>query len=75
MDKNKEVISEIGWNLKKSYTKLPNILFSELKPDFISNPRVIKVNNKLAAELGLDFSKLTESQISNLFAGNELPPL
>ena len=30
MDKNKEVISEIGWNLKKSYTKLPNILFSEL---------------------------------------------
>ena len=75
MDKNKEVISEIGWNLKESYTKLPNILFSELKPDRINNPRVIKVNNKLAAELGLNFSKLTKSQISNLFAGNELPPL
>ena len=71
--KNNVSLSDSGWNLQSSYTQISDKLFSELKPDAVTNPRTVIVNNELAEKLGLNLKGISEEDLSNLFSGNSLP--
>ena len=71
--KNNVSLSDSGWNLQSSYTQISDKLFSELKPDAVTNPSTVIVNNELAEKLGLNLKGISEEDLSNLFSGNSLP--
>jgi len=71
--KNNVSLSDTGWNLQSNYTQISDKLFSELKPDEVTNPRTVIVNNELAKMLGLNLKGISEKDLSNLFSGNTLP--
>ena len=71
--KNNVSLSDSGWNLQSSYTQISDKLFSELKPDAVTNPSTVIVNNELAKKLGLNLKGISEEDLSNLFSGNSLP--
>ena len=71
--KNNVSLSDSGWNLQSNYTQISDKLFSELKPDEVTNPRTVIVNNELAKMLGLNLKGISEKDLSNLFSGNSLP--
>ena len=71
--KNNVSLSDSGWNLQSNYTQISDKLFSELKPDKVTNPRTVIVNNELAKMLGLNLKGISEKDLSNLFSGNQLP--
>ena len=71
--KNNVSLSDSGWNLQSSYTQISDKLFSELKPDAVTNPSTVIVNNELAERLGLNLKGISEEDLSNLFSGNSLP--
>ena len=71
--KNNVSLSDSGWNLQSSYTQISDKLFSELKPDAVTNPSTVIVNNELAEKLGLNLKVISEEDLSNLFSGNSLP--
>ena len=71
--KNNVSLSVSGWNLQSSYTQISDKLFSELKPDAVTNPSTVIVNNELAEKLGLNLKGISEEDLSNLFSGNSLP--
>ena len=71
--KNNVSLSDSGWNLQSNYTQISDKLFSELKPDEVTNPRTVIVNNELAKMLGLNLKGISEKDLSNLFSGNTLP--
>ena len=70
---NKNKIQNIGFNFEHSYSNLSKNLIKEIKPSFVSNPKLIILNNSLAREINLDFTSLNESEISSLLSGNVLP--
>ena len=71
--KNNVSLSDSGWNLQSSYTQISDKLFSELKPDAVTNPSTVIVNIELAEKLGLNLKGISEEDLSNLFSGNSLP--
>ena len=71
--KNNVSLSDSGWNLQSSYTQISDKLFSELKPDAVTNPSTVIVNNELAEKLGLNLKGMSKKDLSNLFSGNTLP--
>ena len=71
--KNNVSLSDSGWNLQSSYTQISDKLFSELKPDAVTKPSTVIVNNELAEKLGLNLKGISEEDLSNLFSGNSLP--
>ena len=71
--KNNVSLSDSGWNLQSSYTQISDKLFSELKPDAVTNPSTVIVNNELAEKLGLNLKGISEEDLSSLFSGNSLP--
>lgn len=56
-----------------TYTSLPRLFYTQLRPERAPHPRTIIVNEALAESLGLDFSDLTEKEKTALFSGNDLP--
>ena len=71
--KNNVSLSDSGWNLQSNYTQISDKLFSELKPDEVTNPRTVIVNDELAKMLGLNLKGISEKDLSSLFSGNTLP--
>tara|TARA_R110002110_G_scaffold205066_1_gene416701 strand:+ start:97015 stop:98487 length:1473 start_codon:yes stop_codon:yes gene_type:complete len=57
-----------------SYAKLPEAFFSRLAPTPVAAPRMIRTNNSLAEELGIDPQWLASSQAAEVVAGNLVPP-
>ena len=60
-----------GWQFDNSYVRLPAVLYSRVHPVPVADPGLVILNEKLAAELGLDASALKER--ADLFAGNRVP--
>jgi len=56
-----------------SYARLPERFFARVAPTKVSEPRIIKVNHALAAELGLDPAELDSPEGAQVLAGNLLP--
>jgi serine/tyrosine/threonine adenylyltransferase len=55
-----------------SYARLPERFYARLDPTPVSAPRLIKVNEALARELGLDPDMLATPQAVEILAGNRL---
>ena len=64
----------IGWCFDNTYSKLPNTFKEDINPIPVKNPELVILNKDLAEKLNLNFSGLSKSEISELFAGNSLPP-
>jgi serine/tyrosine/threonine adenylyltransferase len=63
----------IGWKFDNSYAHLNELMMTKTYPVYVKNPKLVVLNYGLAKELGLDFSNLTEKELADLFAGNQLP--
>ena len=62
--KNNVSLSDSGWNLQSNYTQISDKLFSELKPDIVTNPSTVIINNELAKKLGLNLKGISEKDLS-----------
>ncbi|MFB6363459.1 YdiU family protein [Paenibacillus elgii] len=72
MTENK-AIPEAGWNFDNSYARLPEMFYSKLDPTPVRSPKLIVLNERLAASLGLDAQALRGSDGVAVFAGNRIP--
>ncbi|MBL0371137.1 YdiU family protein [Rhizobium sp. KVB221] len=59
--------------LSHSYSTLPERFFAQVLPSRVADPRMIKYNRQLAAELGPDWAALDDTQAAAILAGNEVP--
>ena len=57
-----------------SYARLPEHFFARLSPTPVVKPRLIKFNELLAAELGVDTRGLEPEELAAIFSGNVIPP-
>src|SRR6202048_1740479 len=57
-----------------SYARLPEHFFARLSPAPVAKPRLIKFNESLASELGVDTRGLEPDELAAIFAGNVIPP-
>lgn len=64
---------EAGWNLENSYAELPSTFFSQLKPTPVVAPKLVVLNEHLAAELGLNAAALRSDEGVAVLAGNAVP--
>ncbi|MCH5584328.1 YdiU family protein [Shimazuella sp. AN120528] len=62
-----------GWNLDNSYSRLPNIFFKELQPAPVRSPNLIVLNRPLAASLGLNIGQLESETGVQELVGNRIP--
>ena len=63
----------IGWHFDNTYSKLSNTFKEDIKPTPVDEPELVILNNKLAEDLNLNFSKVDKKDLSHLFSGNSLP--
>ncbi len=63
----------IGWIFDNTYSKLSNTFKEEVKPTPVHNPELVILNDRLAKNLNLDFSKIEKKDLSQMFSGNFLP--
>ena len=63
----------IGWHFDNSYSKLSKIFKEEIKPTPVHNPNLVILNEELAKDLQLDFSKIDKNDLAKIFSGNSLP--
>jgi serine/tyrosine/threonine adenylyltransferase len=64
-------LATVGWAFSNSYAALPPRFFARLDPVAVADPRLIKFNGALAAELGLEWQD--ETPLAAIFAGNIVP--
>ncbi|MBM7094988.1 YdiU family protein [Bacillus sp. H-16] len=64
---------EKGWNLDNSYARLPESFFSLINPNPVEDPKLVVLNSKLAATLGLNAEELQSKEGINVLAGNDVP--
>ena len=58
-----------------SYARLPARFFARLPPTPVAAPRLVRLNEKLARDLGLDPAKLSSADGVAILAGNMVPNL
>jgi len=63
----------IGWHFNNTYSKLPESFREKIKPIPVNSPELVILNESLAYELNLDFSKIDKKELSKIFSGNSLP--
>ena len=63
----------IGWHFNNTYSKLSDTFREKIKPIPVTSPELVILNEGLASELNLDFSKIDKKELSKLFSGNSLP--
>jgi protein adenylyltransferase len=56
-----------------TYARLPDRFFARLRPTPVASPRLVKLNTKLALDLGLDPEELTTPEGVEILAGNRVP--
>ena len=63
----------IGWHFDNTYSKLSKTFREEIKPTPVHDPNLVILNEELAKNLNLDFSKIDNKDLAKLFSGNILP--
>ena len=63
----------IGWHFDNTYSKLSDTFKEKVKPTPVHNPELVVLNDRLAKDLTLDFSKVEKKDLSQIFSGNTLP--
>src|SRR5580700_6946926 len=56
-----------------SYARLPDRFFARLRPTPVAAPRLVRLNVKLALDLGLDPEKLAAPEGVEILSGNRVP--
>jgi uncharacterized protein YdiU (UPF0061 family) len=56
-----------------SYARLPDRFFARLRPTPVAAPRLVRLNEKLAWQLGLDAQELATPEGVAILAGNRVP--
>jgi uncharacterized protein YdiU (UPF0061 family) len=62
-----------GLAFSNSYAGLPAHFFARLDPVPVTHPTLIKLNEALALELGLDAPSLDDAHLAAIFSGNSIP--
>ena len=62
-----------GWNFDNSFARLPETLYSFLKPTPVSAPQLVLFNFPLAKALGLDDEALQSAAGTAVFVGKRIP--
>lgn len=62
-----------GWNFDNSYSELPKIFFSNIKPTPAASPRIVAFNYSLARALGLNPQFLQSNEGSLMLGGSLVP--
>ena len=63
----------IGWHFDNSYSKLSNTFKENIKPTPVHDPELVILNQELASNLNLDFSKIDKKKLAEIFSGNSIP--
>ena len=66
-------MKRINWKFDNTYSRLSKNFKEEIKPIPVRNPKLVIFNKKLAKELDLDFSQISNTELAKLFSGNILP--
>ena len=66
-------MNKINWNFNNTYFDLSSSFKEDVNPVPVKNPKLVLLNKNLASELNLDFSKITNKELSEMFSGNSLP--
>lgn len=64
---------QAGWHFDNSYAQLPKMFFTSLNPTPVHAPKLVMLNEKLAAFLGLNPEALQSDEGAAVFAGNSIP--
>ena len=64
---------KINWKFDNTYSKLSATFREFVKPTPVHNPEIVIFNHQLAKELNLDFSKISNIELSKIFSGNSIP--
>lgn len=72
MNEGKEKI-ETGFNFENTYVNLPEMFFTKKGPSHVKAPSLVKLNNSLAKELGLNIDALKSSDGVAILSGNKIP--
>ena len=64
---------KINWKFDNTYSKLAETFREFVKPTPVHNPEIVIFNHQLAKELNLEFSKISNIELSKIFSGNSLP--
>lgn len=65
--------SGAAWPFDNSYARLPDRFYARLAPTPVAAPRLLKLNQPLARQLGLDPEALASKEGVEMLAGNRLP--
>ena len=60
-------------SLSNTYSGLPGRFFAHVRPTGVAEPRMLKFNHALAAELGLDAGELDSPDGAQILSGNAVP--
>ena len=66
-------MNSVQFGFDNSYARLPDHFFARLAPTPVSAPQLIRINEPLARELGLDPELLKSDTGIQILAGNALP--
>ena len=66
-------IDKAGWSFDNTYSKLPEDFLVKQAPIPVKSPELIIINKNLSKDLDLDFTNISEENLSQLFSGNLLP--
>ena len=58
---------------RSSYAGLPERFFARVNPVPVAKPRLLRFNQALGAELGLDIGGLDAGALAGIFSGNVIP--
>ena len=64
----------LSFAFDNSYARLPERFYARLDPTPVAAPRLLKLNEPLAAELGLDPAALASPAGVEMLAGNRVAP-
>ena len=64
---------KINWKFDNTYSKLSETFREFVKPTPVHNPEIVIFNHQLAQEINLDFSEISNIELSKIFSGNSLP--
>ena len=66
-------MNKINWNFNNTFFNLSESFKEDINPVPVKKPELVLFNRKLASSLNLDFSKINNKELSNIFSGNLLP--
>lgn len=72
-DQKGDIMDNIGWHFRDSFTLLPEHLFSYVEPTPVAQPSWAVINETLVNELNLNINKLNSDHGLAILSGNIIP--